>query len=155
MSAAVRNVVFISALLFADCATAPPYRLAPLPAEWTEARSSDHSVAFHHSDGGTIVADANCGEGDDVPLDVLTNHLLFGVENRKEQPRVPFQLDGRGALRTKLAGTMDGVQVAFDIVVLKKDGCIFDLYLISPPDRVTRREPEFDRFVAGFSKAKP
>ena len=139
----------------AGCAGSRPYQLASLPGECTEARARDHSVAFHHRAGGTIVADASCGEGDDVPLDVLTNHLLFGVEDRHELPRIAFQLDGRGALRTRLDGTLDGVRVAFDLVVLKKDGCIFDLYLIAPPDRLLAREPDFDRFVAGFSKAKP
>ncbi len=137
------------------CATTRPYQLAPLSPDWTEARAANHSISYHHRNGGTIVADASCGEGDDVPLDVLTNHLLFGIEDRHERPRVAFQLDGRGALRTKLDGTMDGVRVAFDLVVLKKDGCIFDLYLISPPDKLAAREPDFDRFVAGFSKAKP
>lgn len=132
------------ALLLAGCATAP--RPASLGDGWQPVRSG----GFHHADGGTIATNKVCGEADDVPLDVLTNHLLFGVEHKQEHARTPFMLAGRAALRTRLDATLDGVAVALDLVVLKKDGCTFDLMLIARPDALARRQPDFDRFVAGF-----
>ena len=131
------------ALLVAGCATARP---ATLGDEWRPVRAG----GFRHADGGTIAANKVCGDADDVPLDVLTNHLLFGVEHKREHARTPLTLAGRAALRTRLDATLDGVAVALDLVVLKKDGCTYDLMLIARPDALARRQPDFDRFVAGF-----
>ena len=91
----------------------------------------------------------SCGDADDVPLDVLTNHLLLGIEGRHERAREPLVLDGRAALRTQLDAQLDGVSVALDLVVLKKDGCTVDLYLVAPRAAFDERRADFDRFVRG------
>jgi len=140
--------------LACGCA-APRYRVAEPPAAWQRIGSTGDSLAFHHPAGGVIAANATCDDREDVPLDVLTNHLLFGIEQRRERPRTPLTVDGRGALRTRLSGTLDGVPVALDLVVLKKDGCVYDLLLVAGPAQVAAREPEFERFVAGFSTKAP
>jgi hypothetical protein len=131
------------------------YQVAPLPAGWQAVRSDAELRAFHHVEGGTIAAHGSCGDGDDVSLQVLTNHLLFGIEDRHEQSRVPLVVDGRAALRTRLDGTLDGVRVAMDLVVIKKNGCTYDLLLIAPPAQWARRQPAFERFIAGFRSAGP
>lgn len=141
------RLVACAALLVAACGAAVPAHRALLPPPWRPVRTGARA-AWRHADGGTIAANATCGDADDVPLDVLTNHLLFGIEDKRERGRLPLQLAGRAGLRTRLDGTLDGVRVALDLVVLKKDGCTFDLMLIAPPG--TRREPDFDRFVASF-----
>jgi hypothetical protein len=136
-------------VLAAACATPAP-KLASLPG-WEPVRAGDAAAAYHHEGGGTIAASSTCGPADDVPLDVLTNHLLFGVEHKQERSRVPFTLAGRAALRTRLDGTLDGVPVSLDVVVLKKDGCTHDLMLIAPRSASALREPDFDRFVSGWA----
>jgi hypothetical protein len=137
-------------VLACGCA-APRYRVTPPAAGWQRVGTPGDSVAFSHPAGGTMAAHATCQDAEDVPLDVLTNHLLFGVEQRRERSRVPTTVSGRGALRTRLTGTLDGVPVGLDLVVLKKDGCTYDLLLIAAPGTIAARQPEFERFVAGFS----
>ena len=141
---------------FLVACAAPGYHVeAPSPA-WTRLAPDGQRIAFHHADGGTIAANVTCDKSDDVPLDVLTNHLLFGIEERREEARVPLTVDGRGALQTRLGGKLDGVTVALELVVLKKDGCTYDLLLIAKPSTVGAREPEFRRFVTSFSsRAQP
>ncbi len=144
-----RHLVFALAIVASGCAAQDKARLGTLPPGWERVRDSGDTVAFHHAGGGTIVSAKSCSDGDDVPLDVLTNHLLLGIEGRKERGRRAFVLDGRAALRTRLDATLDGVPVALDVVVLKKDGCTVDLYLVAPEAAYDERRADFDRFVSG------
>lgn len=129
------------------------FRIGVLPPGWRRVRVEGSQLAFHHGGGGTILANATCAPGDDVSLDVLTNHLLFGIADRREESRQRFALDGREALRTRLAGTLDGVPVALDLVVLKKDGCTYDLGLAAAPAVYPLRQADFERFFHGFARA--
>lgn len=127
------------------------YRVGPLPAEWQPQHFKGAQLVFHHQGGGTIAAGAKCPTGDDVPLAVLTRHLLFGIETQQELGSDPFTLDGRQALRTRLLGELDGVPVALELVVLKKDDCVYDLQLITAPDALAARQRDFAAFVQGFA----
>src|SRR5258708_3739782 len=84
------------------------YRVGTLPPDWQRFEIKDADLAFRHRAGGTILANAFCEGIDDVPLDVLTNHLLFGIEARADEAREELNLDGRAALRTRLTGKLDG-----------------------------------------------
>lgn len=127
------------------------YRVGALPVNWQLRHGKGADVVFLHRGGGTIAASAQCPSGEDVPLDVLTNHLLFGFESQQQLGRVLFTLDGRQALRTHLRGEFDGVPIELGLVVLKKDGCTYDLQLITAPDQFASRQRDFDAFVQGFT----
>jgi hypothetical protein len=127
------------------------YRLNSLPSGWTRVHLKDAHQVFHHDQGGAILANSSCRASDaDAPLDVLTNHLLFELDEVREQGREPRVIDGRAALRTRLTAKLDGVPVALDLVVLKKDGCTVDLQLVTAPEQASARERDFARFVDGF-----
>ncbi len=125
------------------------FRLGPLDAAWHRVHGAEGDVVFHHQGGGAILANATC-DVRDVPLDVLLNQSLFGLRDQAEQSREVLTLAGRGALRARLRGTMDGVPIALDLVLFKKDGCVYDLQLVASAAVIGDREPEFDRFVEGF-----
>ena len=127
------------------------YRVGSLPDSWRRIAAHGADLAFRRRDGGTIVASARCDDVEDVPLDVLTNHLLFEIVIHGEFTRTPFTLDGRAALRTRLEGELDGVPVALDLIVMKKDGCTYDLQLIAAPVQYARCQADFDAFVRGFA----
>jgi hypothetical protein len=126
------------------------YRVGALPSAWQQVAGKGADLAFRRRDGGTIATSSQCLDVQDVPLDVLTNHLLFGVERQQERRRTPFTLDGRAALRTHLGGEVDGVPVELDLVVLKKDGCVYDLQLIAAVPQLARCQADFEAFMQGF-----
>jgi hypothetical protein len=131
------------------------YRVGALGFAWRRVRVEGGQLAFHHDKGGTISAIATCaGPDHDAPLDVLTNHLLIGIDQRVEVGRAPATLDGRAALRTRVDGTLDGVPVTLDLVVVKRDGCVYDLQLVTGPTAYDSRRPDFDQFVNGFARVK-
>jgi hypothetical protein len=66
---------------------------------------------------------------------------------------VPF--DGREAMHTSLVAKLDGVPMAYDVWVLKKDGCVYDLLYLAPPADVDRGIEAFHRLVRGFTTVDP
>ncbi len=128
------------------------FRVGPVPDHWQrlETDSGDlASLAFRDPQHrATVGAAGRCGrDGDDVPLQALTQHLHLGFTNRRWVSEDSFSLDGRAALRTEMIASLDGVSKYLVFVVLKKDGCVYDFYYIADE---RPRGGEFDTFVAGF-----
>jgi hypothetical protein len=71
--------------------------------------------------------------------------LHFTERNLIEQEKLA--LAGRAALRTKLTAKLDGVERAYLVYVLKKDGCVYDFVHVGPQGLDTSK---FERFVLGF-----
>jgi hypothetical protein len=140
----------LSGNLYRDGAVA--FRIGAHPPAWRRVQIAHGPLAFPHHYGGTILAHVTCEARADPSLDVLTNHQLFGIEEARERSRTPLSLDGRRALRTRVDGALDGVPIALDLVVLKKDSCTYDLELASSPEMFARRQPDFERFFMGFAR---
>jgi len=126
------------------------FRVGRMGPNWRRLSLSGGDVLLRHAGGGAVLANAVCSGIKDVPLEVLANQALFGVVETQEWSRDVVTLDGRAALRLRLAGTLDGVPVDLDLVVLKKDGCVYDLQLVAGPAVFAERDHDFDRLVAGF-----
>ncbi len=106
------------------------YRIGTLGEGWTRFDLSGSNLAFRHPSGGSILVNSTCTDIKDVPLEVLVNQSLFGVEQKHELSREVFTLDGRAAVRVRLTAALDGVAVHMDLVALKKDDCVYDLELV-------------------------
>jgi len=124
----------------------------PVPKEWRRVDAPGSAVAFRDdaSDASVLVG-ARCNvASDDAPLLALTNHLLMGTTERDvaSQETVPF--DGREAMHTVVRAKLDGVLMAYDVWVTKKDGCVFDFVYLANPQRFDAGREAFERFVAGF-----
>jgi hypothetical protein len=144
----VRAAILTAVLI--GCAAQPEvaFRGGPLPGWWHRV-SSKSDLAYRSEHGATIYANVECKKVDDAPLDVLTNHLLFGVDVHEDQ-RTEITLAGRKALRTLVAGEVDGVPIRLDAIVLMKDECTYDLALIAGPETFEQHERDFEAFVDGF-----
>jgi hypothetical protein len=163
--AVLRRVSFASMLLLGCTATAfnngvfhagdVHFAAGPIPASWqqVEPENSDaglESFAFRdESREITVGGTGRCNrDGDDVPLQALTQHLTIGFTERKPISEQQLTLDGRAALRTELMASLDGVPVHLVFVVIKKDRCVYDFWRIAPTTAQTTSD--FDRFVSGF-----
>lgn len=151
-------------LLAVGCASGPRYegqvyrgeglsfRTGPVGDGWVRLEVSHGLLAFRDEQAqATVLVNGRCGrDGDDVPLPALAAHLFLRFTERviEEEALVPF--DGREALRTVMSARLDGVPMRFEAVVLKKDGCVYDLVLMGAPGRFDGARPAFDRFVEGF-----
>jgi hypothetical protein len=129
------------------------YRVGELSPDWERILKGNAMIAFRNSQfGSSIATDAFCDQAyDDSPLPMLTRHLFAGLQDLKVIKEEPFEMDGRGALRTLFQASLDGVPVKVDAVVIKKNWCLFDFYLVSPPQQYEAAAPAFETFYRGFS----
>jgi hypothetical protein len=129
------------------------FRIPPVPAVWESLRHSHAGLAYRDPPShATILLNGRCHvDGEDVPLLALTNHLFMQFTERDVvlQEVVPF--DGREAMHTELSAKLDGVPMRFDVWVLKKDHCVYDLIYFAPHETASRGLPEFQRVVRGFA----
>jgi hypothetical protein len=128
------------------------FRVPPVPEGWRRIDVSDASLAFRDDARmASILVDGRCDARDkNTPLISLTQHLIIGTTDRVfvSQDIVPF--DGREAAHTVLRAKLDGVEMQYDIFVLSKDGCIYDIVYVAPPDRFAEGQARFQEFAKGF-----
>lgn len=132
------------------------YRVVEPPAPgWRRAAFADNDLAWVSPGTGHVIAmNATCVGHEDPPLEVLTTHLLIGFTDRELVDRRRLELDGRGALRSTFRARLDGVPRQLDLVVLKKNGCVHDLTLVSPVGREAEHQALFEAMVAGFRQER-
>jgi hypothetical protein len=125
------------------------FRLERLPPTWRHIEISDTALAFRDDENAaTVAVNGRCGkDAEDVPLKSLTQHLFLQFTDRQLDDQELLSLDGREALRTEMTAKLDGVQKYFHVVVLKKDGCVYDFLQIA--NQHLDKEPFLD-FVRGF-----
>lgn len=128
------------------------FDVGQLPPSWERFRVRAYAIAFHNEDlGSTIAVDAFCGPAfEDSPLVTLTSQLIAGVEDYRVLSSNEFMLDERGALRTVAKGRVDGVEMTYDIVVVKKNKCIIDFMMISPDGNYLSARNDFENFFYAF-----
>lgn len=112
----------------------------------------DNDLAWVNRDAGAILqVNGSCDPALDIPLESLTGHLLIGFTEREVQGRSRDSLDGRESLRTVVSAKLDGVARDLTLTVLKKDGCVYDLSLITVPGRdQSQAEAAYARVLGGF-----
>jgi len=129
------------------------YQVGDLSSDWSPMSLKKAIISFYNQKvGATISTDAFCDQAyDDAPLNMLARHLFAGLQDVKVVEEKPLMLSDRGALRTYFKASLDGVPVTVDSVVIKKDWCLFDFYLVSPPDRHSDALADFENFYRGFA----
>lgn len=130
------------------------YRIGTVSSAWSRLSVDDENDLAWHSDAKEAVmhVDSNCDPALDIPLKALRGHLLFGFTDREliEETLVP--MDGREALRTHLVAKLDGVPREIVLQILKKDDCVYDFGLITPPGAPFESAvPDFDQLLSGFT----
>jgi len=130
------------------------YRIGPLSADWTPVTvNHQNDLAWHNEAKGAVMhVDSDCDPGLDIPLSALRSHLLIGFTEREIVEEEVVAMDGREALRTHLMAKLDGVPREILLQILKKDACVYDFGLITPPGTSFEDSlSDFDAMLAGFT----
>jgi hypothetical protein len=133
------------------------FRVGPIPGSWRRIDAQGALLVFRDDDAhASIAVNGRCRrDGDDVPLQALTHHLFLDFTEREVEQQDRFDLDGREALRTRLHAKLDGVEKQLDVVVLKKDECVYDFFHVAPPGGSSEPQDHFMTFVRGFATVEP
>jgi hypothetical protein len=128
------------------------YRVGKLPDGWNRLEERYRTITFYNeSSGASISTDAFCGRSlEGRRPDSLTGEILTALDEREVISEKEFELSGRGAVRILAKGKLDGVAVTVDLVVVRKDGCIFDFYAVSEGDEGPDTAAAFEQFFGGF-----
>lgn len=127
------------------------YKLAPLDEDgWEQVGISGNDLAWEGGNGELIAVNATCSDHGDPSLQVLTNHMLMGFEDKAVHQREALTVAGRAALRTHLDASIDGVARELELLVLKRDGCVYDMSYIAPPSSFQASLPVFRSLVESF-----
>jgi len=131
--------------------------LGPVPPGWQRVHVDGADLAWRDQGlEGSALFDLRCHQrDDDAPLPVLTEHLIMGTTDREVQSQETIPFDGREALHTLMLAKLDGVPMQYDIYVMKKDGCVYDLVYVAPPSRYAAGSADFERFARGLHAASP
>ncbi|HEY4014737.1 MAG TPA: hypothetical protein VGM06_15445 [Polyangiaceae bacterium] len=126
-------------------------RVGPLPASWRRIHVDGADLAFRDdAREGSALFDVRCAQrDDDAPLSVLTDHLIMGTTDRDVESQETIPFDGREAMRTVVRAKLDGVPMQYDIYVMKKDGCLYDIVYVAPPARFADGAKDFEQFSLG------
>ncbi|MDD2731272.1 MAG: hypothetical protein PHW33_04085 [Candidatus Portnoybacteria bacterium] len=132
--------------------TPPYYRVGELSLEWERLSTKARTISWYNqSYRSSISTDAYCGRSvQGRSLASLGGDLITALDNRKFAQEREFTLAGRSALRQAVQGTVDGVPTQVDLVVVRKDGCVFDFYLVSQGAPEAEALEDFEAFFGGF-----
>jgi hypothetical protein len=130
-------------------------RFGPVGAGWSRIAVPGADLSYRDdASEGSVMFDVRCHDRDgDAPLAALTAHLIMGTTERDVQREDTLPFDGREALHTLMTAKLDGVPMQYDLYVMKKDGCVYDLVYVAPPGRFAAGSPSFERFATGLHAA--
>lgn len=128
------------------------FQIGKVPSAWRSVDVTDASLAYRDdARGASILVNGRCHKPDDgTPLVALTNHLVIGSTMREITSQEAEPFDGREILHTKMKAKWDGVPMALDIYVMKKDGCVYDFVYMGDPKGFDDGTKDFEGFVHGF-----
>ncbi len=128
------------------------FQLESVPIGWRPIRVSDATLAFRDdAHEASVLINGRCIPDDgDAPLASLTEHLIIGTTARQFSLEETVAMDGREARHTVLQAKLDGVLMAYDIFVLKKNGCVYDLVYVGSPGDLRGGTSDFERLARSF-----
>lgn len=154
------TTVFLSVLLIA-CATQGPltdphvnqrkgFRVQVPRAGWEFADSDGADLTLRDTrSSATMAVSASC-PGETGPLPSLVRHLFFGLRDVRQLRHGSITLDGAAGVDTMVTGRLDGVPVQVRSVVIRRNGCLYDLLFLAHPDTFGSQSETFDAFLRGW-----
>jgi len=128
------------------------YRVGPIPADWHQVNLKDSDFSWVTSPPDyAFWVNSTCKEYEDVPLVALNRQLLIGFTDVQKVQQRTAMLDGREALLSHYRASMDGVARELGLVVVRKNGCIYDFAYVAPVGQYASRLPQFQALVDGFA----
>ena len=127
-------------------------QVGPVPSGWRRIDVDSADLAFRDdARQGSVLFNVRCGQpDDDAPLSSLTEHLIMGTTERTFETEEVIPFDHREAMHSVMRAKLDGVPMQYDIYVMKKDGCLYDVVYVAPPDHFAEGAADFERFAKGL-----
>lgn len=111
----------------------------------------DVDAAWKNPKTGNVISYlSDCKDPTDPPLDHIVNGVLAGLNNLKIESQETTEYQGREARHVSASGKVDGVPTGTELVVVKRNTCIYILGYVGVQRYFSADRAEFTRFVQGF-----
>lgn len=130
------------------------YRVSSPSDGWREVTVETANAAWLHDElGASLLVNSHCEGVQDAPLEALANHLLIGWTERELVQERRLQLSGREALEREVSAKLDGVPRRVMLLVLKKDGCVYDVVLSAGQSAFPEAKKAYEHVVGSLDIA--
>jgi hypothetical protein len=116
----------------------------------TESRKDVDAAWKNPKNGNLISYMTDCQDENDPGLDNIVQGALSGLTDLRYDKKESPTLDNREARRVLVSGKVDGVPSQIDLVVFKRDSCIYILSFVGVQKSFGQDQGQFDKFVEGF-----
>ncbi|MGE0526385.1 MAG: hypothetical protein AB7G93_20510 [Bdellovibrionales bacterium] len=124
-------------------------RVPALPFE-KEARDDVDAAWKNPRTGNVISYLSDCKDPSDPPLDQIVHGVLAGLSDLKYESSKTESILGREGRRVHALGKVDGVPTGVDLLVFKRNNCIYVLSYVGVQSAFAKDQEEFNRFIEGF-----
>ena len=116
----------------------------------SDSRDDVDASWLNPNNGNAISFLSDCKDPSDPPLENIVAGVLSGLTGLKyESEDTPIQ-QGREARRVVATGKVDGVPSGIELLVFKRNTCIYILSYVGVKKSFNENRAEFGRFVEGF-----
>lgn len=100
--------------------------------------------------GNTISYLTECSDLHDPSHRAIRDGILSGISNATitDEEMIPF--NQRQALKSTVIGSVDGISTQFEILILKKNNCIYVLTYVGMKNQFLQTYDHFSKFKKGF-----
>jgi hypothetical protein len=100
--------------------------------------------------GNAISFLSDCSDQSDPPLASIEEGVLSGLYPYAYVSQNDLSFDGRGARRSQVKGTVDGVATLVDLLVYKKNSCIYIISYAGLKNSHAEDQERFEAFLQRF-----
>jgi hypothetical protein len=100
--------------------------------------------------GNAISFLSDCSDSSDPSLVAIEQGVLSGLYPYSYESQTQMTFDGRAARKSRIKGTVDGVASIVDLMVYKKNNCIYILSYVGLQQKHAEDQKRFDTFVERF-----
>lgn len=102
------------------------------------------------NNGNSISFLSECTSQSDLPHTRIREGIISGLHNRLILKEEMIDFNKRKALISTLTGTVDGIDIKSEIVILKKNNCTYILTYIGIDEKFDINHLNFQTFLQGF-----
>lgn len=120
-------------------------------APFTQVSREEVDAAWRNSRTGNVISFlSDCQDPTDPPLDQIVKGVLSGLTNLDIKSNETLMVQGREGKRVLAQGRVDGVPSSIDLLVFKRNHCIYVLSYVGVDSAFEENRSEFNSFIKGF-----
>jgi hypothetical protein len=118
---------------------------------FTSDTREDVDAAWKNPQNGNLISYlSDCTDDTDPTLDSIVQGSLGGLSDLLYESNQNAMILGREAKRVMATGKVDGVPTQIDLLVFKRNRCIYILSYVGVQKSFAQNHAQFDHFIDGF-----